>query len=54
MRETVVPAVAGCGLVERGFGLTTVASEGCGGGVARCKSSLRMYVPMIQAQSASR
>lgn len=35
MRETCVPAVAGCGFVARGFGLTIGASEGCGGGVAR-------------------
>lgn len=40
-----VPAVAGCGFVARGFGFTIGASEGCGGGVARFKSSLRTYVP---------
>jgi hypothetical protein len=39
--EILVPAVAGCGVVARGFGLIIGASEGCGGGVARCRSSLR-------------
>lgn len=38
--EIVVPAVAGWGVVARGFGFTIGASDGCGGGVARCKSSL--------------
>lgn len=45
MRETEVPALAGCGRVDSGFGFGTVASEGWGGGVARCKSSLSVYVP---------
>jgi len=40
-----VPDVAGWGAVDRGFGLTTGASEGCGGGVARCKSSFSTYKP---------
>lgn len=39
-REIFVPAVAGCGVVARGFGFRTGVSDGCGGGVARCKSSL--------------
>lgn len=43
--DNFVPAEAGCGVVARGFGLIIGASEGCGGGVARCKSSLRTYVP---------
>jgi hypothetical protein len=45
--EILVPAVAGWGVVARGFGFIIGASEGCGGGVARCRSSLRMYVPAI-------
>lgn len=44
-RESFVPALAGCGVVARGFGFMIGASEGCGGGVARCKSSFRTYVP---------
>lgn len=51
MRETEVPALAGCGRVDRGFGFGTVASEGWGGGVARCKSSLRVYVPVVLRQN---
>ena len=35
MNESFVPAVAGWGVVVKGFGLITGASEGCGGGVAR-------------------
>ena len=38
-RESLVPEVSGCGVVARGFGLMTGASEGCGGGVASSKSS---------------
>jgi len=41
MMDSLVPMVAGCGFVASGFGLTTGASEGCGGGVARWRSSLR-------------
>lgn len=44
-RESLVPAVAGCGVVARGFGLMAGASDGCGGGVARRRSSFRTYVP---------
>jgi hypothetical protein len=33
--DILVPAVAGWGVVARGFGLITGASEGWGGGVAR-------------------
>lgn len=43
--DNFVPADAGWGFVARGFGLIIGASEGCGGGVARCKSSLSTYVP---------
>ena len=41
-RDNFVPAVAGWGVVASGFGLMTGASEGCGGGVARCRSSFRI------------
>lgn len=41
----MVPAVAGCGDVARGFGFIIGASEGCGGGVASCRSSFNTYVP---------
>ena len=44
-RVSPVPAVAGWGAVERGFGLAIGASEGCGGGVARCRSSFNTYSP---------
>lgn len=40
-RHNLVPLVAGWGFVARGLGLTAGASEGCGGGVARRRSSLR-------------
>lgn len=50
-RDSLVPAVAGCGVVARGFGFTTGASEGWGGGVARCKSSFKVYVPAITFSS---
>lgn len=43
--ERLVPAVAGWGVVASGFGLMTGASDGCGGGVARCRSSLSVYRP---------
>ena len=49
--ETFVPAVAGWGVVASGFALIMGASEGCGGGVARCKSSFRTYVPTKPCQS---
>lgn len=45
MNESFVPAVAGWGVVAKGFGLITGASDGCGGGVARWRSSFRTYVP---------
>jgi len=35
------------GVVANGFGLIIGASDGWGGGVARCRSSLRMYVPSV-------
>ena len=44
--ESLTPAVGGPGVVASGFGLTTGASDGCGGGVARCMSSRKMYVPV--------
>lgn len=44
--ETFVPADAGWGVVARGFGFMIGASEGCGGGVARCRSSFSVYVPL--------
>jgi hypothetical protein len=43
--DILVPAVAGMGVVANGFGLIIGASDGWGGGVARCRSSLRTYVP---------
>lgn len=44
-KDILVPDVAACGVVARGLGFIIGASEGWGGGVARCKSSLRRYVP---------
>ncbi len=44
-RESLVPDVAGCGVVARGFGLMTGASEGWAGGVASRRSSFSTYVP---------
>ena len=41
-RESLTPEVGGCGTVARGFGFTIGASEGCGGGVANKRSSLRV------------
>lgn len=38
-RESFVPAVSGWGVVARGFGLITGASDGWGGGVASRRSS---------------
>lgn len=38
-RESLVPALGGEMVVASGFGLCTGASEGCGGGVARWRSS---------------
>jgi hypothetical protein len=38
--ETLTPDVGGVGTVARGFGFIIGASDGCGGGVARCRSSL--------------
>lgn len=37
--DSLTPDVGGLGLVASGFGFMIGASEGCGGGVARCKSS---------------
>lgn len=45
--EILVPIVAGCGVVARGLGLRTGASDGWGGGVARSRSSLSTYVPVL-------
>lgn len=39
--DSFVPAVGGDIVVASGFGLCTGASEGCGGGVARWRSSRR-------------
>lgn len=44
-RESFTPAVGGAGVVAKGFGLVVGASEGCGGGVARCRLSRSVYVP---------
>ena len=46
--DSFTPDVGGLSSVESGFGFTMGASDGCGGGVAKCKSSLRIYVPIIQ------
>lgn len=45
--DSFTPEVGGVGPVARGFGFTIGASDGCGGGVARSKSSWRLYVPML-------
>lgn len=45
VRESFVPAVGGPIVVASGLLFGTGASEGCGGGVARCRSSRRTYVP---------
>ena len=39
--ESLTPLVGGAALVDNGFGFVTGASEGCGGGVASCRSSRR-------------
>jgi hypothetical protein len=44
--DSRLPMVAGWGFVASGFGLTTGASDGCGGGVARWRSSFRTYRPV--------
>lgn len=44
--DIFTPEVGGVGTVARGLGFTIGASEGCGGGVARCKSSTSSYVPV--------
>lgn len=41
IKHSFTPAVGGVGAVARGLGFKTGASDGCGGGVARCRSSLR-------------
>jgi hypothetical protein len=43
--ESLVPAEGGAIEVARGLGFAMGASDGCGGGVARKRSSRRMYVP---------
>ena len=48
IKDTFTPDVGGAGTVARGLGLMIGASDGWGGGVARCKSSLRWYVPIVQ------
>lgn len=53
-RETLVPAVAAAGVVARGFGLIIGVSEGCGGGVARWRSSLRTYTPAAVSHADTR
>lgn len=47
---SLTPLVGGFVEVASGLGLVTGVSDGCGGGVASCISSRRMYVP---AKSAS-
>jgi hypothetical protein len=37
--DSLTPDVGGAGFVASGFGLMIGASDGCGGGVARCRSS---------------
>jgi len=46
VRLSLTPAVGGNGFVARGFGFCAGASDGCGGGVASCRSSRRIYVPI--------
>lgn len=48
--ESLTPAVGGAGVVARGFALVVGASEGWAGGVARCSSSRRVYVPAARRQ----
>ena len=43
--DNFVPAVAEVKVDAKGFGLTTGASWGCGGGTERCISSRSTYVP---------
>ena len=43
--ESLTPTVGGPIVVARGLGFTGGASEGCGGGVARCNSSRSTYMP---------
>lgn len=52
-KDIFVPAVAGWGVVASGLGLIMGASDGCGGGVARCRSSFRIYVPAIAFSECS-
>lgn len=44
-KDNLTPQVGGEGTVAKGFGLMIGASDGCGGGVARWRSSLSVYVP---------
>ena len=46
-RDSFTPIVGGVGSVASGFGLMIGASDGWGGGVARSRSSWRMYVPAV-------
>ena len=43
--DIFTPVVAGRGAVASGFGFAFWCSDGCGGGIARCRSSCRTYVP---------
>jgi hypothetical protein len=46
-RDSFVPALGGAMVVASGLGLCMGASEGCGGGVARWRSSRSTYVPIM-------
>lgn len=48
VRDNFTPLVGGEGVVARGFGFIMGASDGCGGGVAKCKSSRSRYVPVFR------
>lgn len=50
--DSLTPDVGGVGTVAKGLGFTIGASEGCGGGVARRRSSLRVYVPITRTMIA--
>lgn len=43
--DNFTPAVGAVGIVTRGLVVGAVTSAGCGGGVARCISSRKVYVP---------
>jgi hypothetical protein len=42
MSDNLTPEYGGAGVVAKGFGFATGASDGCGGGVARRRSSRRI------------